>query len=318
MAVTTSESLQQFMKGEIPAHDAVIERAKKPEAKPAETSAPAKDAVAPNGTTELEQPQKEADGKKKPSVLEELIETRKERNAARDKNRELEGSLATLTQQLQNVQAEMENLAASPAAVDAPPKREQFTSDAEYQEALIDYQVDKRLAERQIEQAKVEIERINGEIDAHFKADLTAFEAEHEDYRKTIENCTLSFPKALLGEIPALDNPAAVTYYLTQPDNAEEARKLIAVFDRDLRLRRYPSAGMRALGRLDDRFTPRKESKPTSEKPSVAAPEVSKAPAPIEPLKGNAAPGAEPEKMTAAQYREWRTKKLAEQQRRRH
>jgi len=316
MAVTTSESLQQFLRGEIPAHAAEIDRAKKPEAsKPAETPASAEEAAATNGKAESEQPQKEADGRKKPSVLEELIETRKERNAARDKARELESSVATLTQQLQNVQAEMEKLATSPAVEDAPPKREQFTSDKEYDEALVDYRVDKRLAERQIEEAKAEIERINGEIDAHFKADLSAFEAEHTDYRDTVEKCVISFPKALLGEIPALDNPAAVTYYLTQPDNAEEARKLIAVFDRDLRIRRFPSAGMRALGRLDDKLTPRKEPKPKSEKPSVAAPEVSKAPAPIEPLKGNAAPGAEPEKMTAAQYREWRTQQLAKQRR---
>src|SRR5882762_9075126 len=162
MAVTTSESLQQYLRGEIPAHAAEIDRAKKPDAsKPAETPAPAEEAAATNAKAE---PEQETDGKKKPSVLEELIETRKERNAAREKARELEGSVATLTQQLQNVQAEMEKLATSPAVEDAPPKREQFTSDKEYDEALVDYRVDKRLAERQIEEARAEIERINGEI----------------------------------------------------------------------------------------------------------------------------------------------------------
>lgn len=314
MAVTTSETLQQFMKGEIAAHAVVVERPKAADPKPADSPAPAEEATpATNGQTQVEQPQKEADGKKKPSVLEELIETRKERNAARDKARELEGSVATLTQQLQTVQAEMEKLQTAPAVEDAPPKREQFTSDAEYDEALVDYRVDKRLAERQIEEAKAEVERINGEIETHFKADLETFRAAHEDYQSTVEKCSISFPKALLGEIPALDNPAAVTYYLTKPENADEARKLIATFERDLRIRRFPSAGMRALGRLDDKLAPRsKESKPASEKPSVTAPEVSKAPAPIEPLKGNAAPGAEPEKMTAAQYRVYRKKQLAE------
>lgn len=313
MAVTTSETLEQFMKGEIPAAALVIERAKpeaKPEPKPAETPAPAEEA-APNGKTEHEQSQKE-DGKPKKSVLEELIETRKERNAARDRARELEGSVATLSQQLQSVQAELEKHSESAAVLDAPPKREQFTSDGEYQEALIDYQVDKRLAERQIAEAKAEVERINGEIDAHFKADMEAFRAEHDDYQSTVDKCTIAFPKTLLGEIPALDNPAAVTYYLTKPENVDEARKLIATFERDLRIWRFPTAGMRALGRLDERLTPRKESKPASEKPSVNAPEVSKAPAPIEPLKGNAAPGAEPEKMTAAEYREYRKKQLAQ------
>jgi len=212
----------------------------------------------------------------------------------------------------------MEKLAQAPAIEDAPPKREQFTSDAEYDEARIEYLAEKRLIERQIAEAKSEVERINAEIDDRYRADATAFEAEHEDFRKMINDCKIIFPMALLGEIPALEHPAAVQYYLTQPDHAEEARKLIATFERDIKLRRFPSAGLRALGILDDKLKPsakKQELKPTSEKPSVAAPEVSKAPAPIEPLKGNAAPGAEPEKMTAAQYREWRAAQLAKQRR---
>jgi DNA repair exonuclease SbcCD ATPase subunit len=286
--VVTSETLSQFIQsgGKVPA--------KEPDPTPEETKA---EEVAPE---EKDEDAEQSQEQKKRSMLDDLREERAKRREAQQEAEARKRELEALREQLARLET-------PPAiVVDEKPVRAKFATDEDFMEALADWQADRKLAEREVERIAAEQQRLNDEMVEVWNANVSAFQREHEDYQDTIDACRLQFPRELLSEIPALDNGPAVAYYLTKPENADEAKRIIDAFRRDLSLRRVPTKGLRELGKLDDRLGEKKDAAVTAPKKA----EVSKAPPPMEPIKG-AAESVPPSKMTYEQYRAHRAKQLA-------
>jgi hypothetical protein len=309
--VVTQENMGEFVANggkfaEKPAAEAKPTETKtEPAAKPAEGEAveakPAEGApAAPKG--------------EKPEWLKDLQRERERRKQAENEAREAAAGVQALRERL----ARLEAGAAPPAAADdLKPRRDMFATDAEYQEAMVEYKVEEKIREREAEELVNEQKKVAAEVEETWQANLETFRDANDGFQEQVNACRLQFPRELLGEIPLLDNGPAVMYYLTNPENADEANRLIEKFRKDLKIRRFPSAGIRALGRIDDKVRPTtgESSKPAAGKPNGqsrdgTAIEISKAPAPTEPLRGAATVNRAPEKMSPAEYREWRRAEL--------
>jgi hypothetical protein len=165
---------------------------------------------------------------------------------------------------------------------------------------------EQKLAKLQMEHIQREAQAREAEIEAGWQRNLETYKAQQEDFDEVVNACTVQFPRPLVAELRDLDHGPAVAYWLTHPDNEDEARRVIGLFERDLRLQRYPSAGVKALAKLDTKLSAKvqKAAKPAP----VTAPEVSRAPAPVEPLKGGHSADVDPSRMTYAEHVAWRRK----------
>lgn len=154
---------------------------------------------------------------------------------------------------------------ATPGAPD-PDQFEDGTADPAYLEALTDWKVEQRLQAR-------EAERSAGEARARLQQAEAEFIKATPDYseaRATLEDDPVVWNSPVIGRaVQQSENPAAMMYELGKnPDLARQIAQMDPL-----------SAGM-ALGEMRARL-----AKP-AETPAPKAPEVSKAPAPITPLKG--------------------------------
>ncbi len=296
--VVTSENLAAYI-----ANGGKLPEVPKDEPKADET--PAEEAKA----TDAEKPEADEPSQEKPKkkgIVEDLIETRRQKREALAERDRIAAELAQLREQMKGVKPADQG----PSGV---PQRHAFTSDEDYFEALAEYKAEQKMAEREAARLQAEAEALEKESDELWQRRLAEAQAKTEDYEDVIEACTINFPRPLLASIREMDNGPAAAYFLSHPDNADEAKKLVELFQRDLRLRRYPAAGMRALGKLDARL----EAKPADAKKAApaTAPEVSKAPAPESPLKGQASADSDPSKMTFAEFKAWRAKQEAKARR---
>jgi len=290
--VVTSQNLAEF----------VANGGRMPEAKP-ETEKPA-EAKADETKADTETPEGEESSQEKPKkkgVIEDLIETRRQRKEALKERDAIASQLAEARTQLDVLKK-----SAVVERVEEAPKRETFASDEDYIKALVDYQADRKLAERDAAAIKAEADRLQEEAEENWQTRLETVKEATDDYDDVVNACRIVFPRELLAEIKLMDNGPSAAYYLSHPDHADEAKKLVELFQRDLRLRRSPTAGLRAMGRLDAKLD--KAEKATSKASPVTAPEVSKAPAPVSPLKGSSSSEKDPAKMTFEEYKAYRQK----------
>lgn len=276
--VVTSESLMQQLAG-TPA--------------PAPVPAPA---PAPTGTEETPgadptSQEGEQKGKPKKPLIEELVRTRHERNEARTEAEQLRDELETLRQQMQAAQAQ-------PAAkeLDPRPQRTQFVSDEDYQEALTDWKVDQKLAERQQEEQQARINASQQQMADNWQRRLDLAKKDLTDFDDVVGKSEIDLPNHLYVAVVESDLGPQLAYYLAQ--NPDEARLLRGM---------SPTAALRMLGRLEDRLAPEKAEPKKEEKPKAAEPEKSKAPPPIDPLRDASTPVEKTtDKMTYAEYKAYR------------
>lgn len=162
--------------------------------------------------------------------------------------------------------------------VGAEPKREQFASDQEYQTALIDYRVEKKLSDRQKADAE---ERAKAEQDRMIKTyaeRLAAVKAETPDYDERIEaQKDLQIPAHIRDAIFESEvGPLIALHFADHPAEAERLSKL------------NEKAALREFGKIEAMIeTEASERKEAERKEPVKLIEVSQAPAPIVPLKGS-------------------------------
>lgn len=259
--VVTSESLMQHLAGN--------------------TAAPETPKPEPTGEevkTGAETPEQQTQPKKKP-LIEELVRTRHERNEARGENTALQAELAELRQQMQAAQAQP-----APKELDPRPQRAQFVSDDDYQEALTDWKVDQKLAERQQEEQQARANAAQQQLADNWQKRLTAAKTELTDFDDVVGKSEVDLPNHIYVAVVESDLGPDLAYYLAQ--NPEEARLLKGM---------SPTAALRMLGKLEDRLAaekapPKKDEPKPGTKTNTAPPEKSKAPPPIDPLKDASGP----------------------------
>lgn len=274
--VVTSETLMAHLTGEAPA--APEPKTPEPAGEEVETGAEA---------TGQEGEQK---GKKKP-LIEELVRTRHERNAAKTENEQLRVELEQLRQRMDASQT-----VAPVKDPDPKPMRTQFVSDDDYMEALADWTADKKLAERQQEDQQARIQATQQQLADNWQRRLDAAKESLPDYDDVVGKSEIDLPTPIYMAIVEADLGPEISYYLAK--NPEEVRLLKGM---------SVTTALRTLGKLEDRLEREKEAPKTEAKKdtkTAITPEKSKAPPPIEPLSDASSPVEKPtEKMTFAEYK---------------
>lgn len=246
------------------------------------------------------QAEKEPEKKEEAKVEEPKADPDKEAQGLDKKEGKLNKRFSELTEQRKaaEAKAETERLRAEaaerkaadlearlnpPKKDDEGPKRDQFASDAEYEQARVDYRVDLKLKEKDAKEAEVKQNERREKTIKDFKSRQEAFVKEKPDYAEKLEAAEVVVSNEVRDMIVDSDfGPQILYHFADHPEEAERIRDMTA------------AGAARAFGKLEARFEKEKapQGASKSEAKEVSAPkvEISKAPAPITPLKGANAP----------------------------
>lgn len=150
------------------------------------------------------------------------------------------------------------------------PTRAQFANDEEFLLAIEDYAGEKR--EREVRAEEAETRRVSV-----FKDRLKEFRAEAPDYDEALNNSTAAISNRATRLILESEAGPKILYHLAK--NPEIATAWRGMSDDRVAV---------AIGKLEAKLEGAKASaEPAALKPAAAATEISRAPAPISPLKGS-------------------------------
>ena len=267
--VVTSENRAEFMNHK-------LDIAAPPKAESAE---PAKEeAVEPEAKAEPEKAEPKPEEPKKEEAKEEKKHPIKERfselTAQREAARAETAKERERAEKAEKEAAELrEKLAPPPPAqVSAEPKRDQFKSDEEYEDARIDYRADLRLAAREQAQRQ-ELGR------SAWKEGVTEVTAEVPDYQARLDKSTVLIANEVRDAVidAGKVGPRILLHLADNPDYTASLGKMPLV------------RALKEIGKLEDKYSkpaPKAEPKAEPKEEPKKEVEVSKAPAPIAPLKG--------------------------------
>jgi hypothetical protein len=218
---------------------------------------------------------------------EESAPEEKEQDEKPKKKDRLQGRFDKLTKEIYDLRAQLADkpipaAIKAPAVSDGKPKIEAFESLEEFQEALTDWKLDQR------ESAKVQVEkqRESQRQAEQARQRIEQARSKYEDFDEVALDPSLRVSQAMYDVMLESDIGADVLYFLgNNPTEAERIAKL------------SPASAAREIGKIEAKL----EAKPKAE------PKVTKAPPPVKPLAGRAAPSFDPETTTSqSEYRKWR------------
>ena len=192
-------------------------------------------------------------------ITKQREEARKEAQSERQARVELEQRLAALEQQRQ------------PQAVnvDQEPQPSQFSDAFEYAKALAEYSTEKALAERDRQVAQAREQEAQQKIIQSWAQKVQEAKAELPDFDDLVAASDVVVNNAVRDAILESDVGPKILYHLAE--NNDLAKKIAGL---------SPNAALREIGKLEARFEVNPETKQTT--PVVK----SKAPAPIQPIRG--------------------------------
>jgi hypothetical protein len=208
----------------------------------------------------------EGERKQNPKLEKRFSEITKQREEARqDAQRErqarvdLEQRLAALEQQRQ------------PQAinVDQEPQPSQFSDAFEYAKALAEFSTERALAERDRQVAQAREQEAQQKIIQSWAQKVQEAKAELPDFDDLVASSDVVVNNAVRYAILESDVGPKILYHLAE--NNDLAKKIASL---------SPNAALREIGRLEARFEAKPDTKQTA--PVVR----SKAPAPIQPIRG--------------------------------
>ena len=193
-------------------------------------------------------------------ITKQREEARKEAQQEREARQALEARLAALEKQGQPQKAN---------PVDEKPQPSQFSDAFEYAEALAEYTADQRIANMKREEAEAKQAEERQKVISQWTSKVQAAKASLPDFDDIVASSDVVVNDDIRDAILESDVGPQILYHLAEND--EVARKIAGL---------SPKAALREIGKLEARF----EAKPEAEK---TAPIVrSKAPAPIQPIRG--------------------------------
>jgi hypothetical protein len=193
-------------------------------------------------------------------ITKQREEARKEAQSERQARVELEQRLAALEQQRQPQQA---------VNVDQEPQPSQFSDAFEYAKALAEYSTEKALAERDRQVAQAREQEAHQKIIQSWAQKVQEAKAELPDFDDLVAASDVVVNNAVRDAILESDVGPKILYHLAE--NNDLAKKIAGL---------SPNAALREIGKLEARFEVKAETKQTN--PLVK----SKAPAPIQPIRG--------------------------------
>jgi hypothetical protein len=214
-------------------------------------------------------------------------EMRAEREAERERADRAEAALKAATQK------------SGPASEkdSKEPNADDFKTVGEYAEALAEYKVEKKFAEREARQNQERQEQAARAAQDALNTRIAATVKELPDYAEVIADSDLDLPPHMAVYVAESPIGPKLGYHLAKhPEDFDRISKL------------SPIRAIAELGKLEDRL-----EKPKAKEPEADPPAVSRAPSPITPLEGKSAPSQkDPATMTIQELREYeRAQKLA-------
>jgi hypothetical protein len=176
------------------------------------------------------------------------------------------------------------------------PKPEDFKTVGEYAKALTKWEVAQAKKAESAEKAKQTQQQSVQAATERLAERVSEFAKTTPDYAEVMETADWDVPPHMQAYFVDSENPGLLGYHLAKnPDEFDRISKL------------SPIRAFAELGKLEDKLT----AQPPAKEP-VAAPQVSRAPAPIQPLEGKSAPVAkDPSQMTFQELRAYRQEQRA-------
>ena len=193
-------------------------------------------------------------------ITKQREEARKEAQQERQAREALEARLAALERQP----------APQAPKVDEEPQPSQFNDAFEYAKALAEYTADKRIAEMKQDEAKAKAEAERQKVIDQWASKVQKAKADLPDFDDIVASSDVVVNDDIRDAILESDVGPQILYHLAEND---DVAKRIAGLN--------PKQALREIGKLEARFET-KETK--SEPPPITR---SKAPAPINPLRGS-------------------------------
>ena len=193
-------------------------------------------------------------------ITKQREEARKEAQNERQARVELEQRLAALEQQRQPQQQ---------SYVDSEPQPSQFNDAFEYAKALAEFSTEKALAERDRQVAQQREQEAQQKIIQSWAQKVQEAKAELPDFDDLVASSDVVVNNAVRDAILESDVGPKILYHLAE--NNDLAKKIASL---------SPNAALREIGRLEAKFDVKVDTKQTA--PVVR----SKAPAPIQPIRG--------------------------------
>jgi superfamily I DNA and/or RNA helicase len=193
-------------------------------------------------------------------ITKQREEARKEAQNERQARVELEQRLAALEQQRQPQQQ---------SYVDQEPQPSQFNDAFEYAKALAEFSTEKALAERDRQVAQQREQEAQQKIIQSWAQKVQEAKAELPDFDDLVASSDVVVNNAVRDAILESDVGPKILYHLAE--NNDLAKKIASL---------SPNAALREIGKLEAKFEVNSETKQTA--PVVR----SKAPTPIQPIRG--------------------------------
>lgn len=236
-------------------------------------------------------PVEEAEKKPNPKLEKRFSELTKQRELARQEAERERQRAIELEKRLEALEKKTPEKVFDP---DAEPQPSQFNDAFEYAKALAEYSTEKALQNRDREEAEKAKAAERQKVIEAWQSRLEATKQELTDYDDMIASSDVVVNDQIRDAILESDAGPRILYHLAEnPDVAEKLNKLTVV------------SALRELGKIEARFE-------KTETPAKTA--VSKAPAPITPLK---AVGSVPENKVTSDgqfvgtYQEWKQQRMA-------
>lgn len=321
MQVVTSENFQQLVE------TGKVDEFKPPEAPKEEAKADAKDVKdgeRPRGEdgkfvkadeAKPDEAAKAADDDEDDADLPERVRKQigKKHRAMREAEefaRQLYGDKTAAEQRAERAEAALKALQdakSGPATAkdSKEPKQSDFETVGDYAEALAEYKVEKKFAEREARQEQQRREHAAQEASNALDQRIAATIKEIPDYLEVIKDCELDAPphvSVYIAESPI--GPKIGYHFAKNPDDFDRIAKL------------SPIRAIAELGKLEDRLEKKPDVKADKADAGTVV-TVSRAPTPITPLEGKSATvQKDPAKMTLQELRAYENEKRAAKARR--
>ena len=239
---------------------------------PAETEAVEEtpEPVAEEEQSEPKEAEKEAnqegERKQNPKLEKRFSEITKQREEARQEAQRERQARVDLEQRLAALEQQRQPQA---SYVDQEPQPSQFADAFEYAKALAEFSTEKALAERDKQVAQAREQEAQQKIIQFWAQKVQDAKAELPDFDDLVASSDVVVNNAVRDAILESDVGPRILYHLAE--NNDLAKKIASL---------SPNAALREIGRLEAKFEVKPETKQTA--PVVR----SKAPAPIQPIRG--------------------------------
>ena len=232
----------------------------------------------PEGDVEQSEPEAKEEAKKQePEKQKDKLNKRFDKVTKRAQ--EAEAKARDLEERLKSYEAgNIQKPQQETVKAEGKPQASQFNDAFEYAEALAEWSAEKALKDRDVADQQRRVEEERNKVVQTWNKKVSKIQEDIPDFNKVVSKSSVVVSDAVRDAIIESDVGPQILYHLASDnDLAESISKMPAI------------KALKEIGRLEARFEA-KEEKPKKEAKTVS---TSKAPAPINPLKGGKSAGAD-------------------------